>query len=269
MTFIEFWSDAEFKGKIRASVSPEHPNDLVNFSTVNALLEGFDYKDAVFASAPSNLDLNAPGSIIGGVTMTLADSRFLAANQTNTAENGLYNWNGANVPATRTADANTGAELRNAVVTVASGSGNTDDSVTYRQITQSVTLGTSPIIWQVHASNTPNASETTAGKVQRATLLELETGTDTIKYVTPALLASWSGKRRSITTNPFGDGINTVFVITHTLTDTSPSVEVIRNSGNRDTVGVFTERLSNTSIRLTFAATAVPPINGFVAKLLA
>jgi hypothetical protein len=60
-----------------------------------------------------------------------------------------------------------------------------------------------------------------------------------------------------------------VFVITHTLTDTNPSVEVIRNSGNRDTVGVFTERLSNTSIRLTFASTAVPPVNGFVAKLLA
>jgi hypothetical protein len=27
--------------------------------------------------------------------------------------------------------------------------------------------------------------------------------------------------------------------------------------------------LSNTSIRLTFASTAVPPVNGFVAKLLA
>jgi hypothetical protein len=66
MTFIEFWSDTEFKGKIRASVAPENPNDLVNFGTVNALLEGFDYKDAVFASAPSNINLNAPGSTIGG-----------------------------------------------------------------------------------------------------------------------------------------------------------------------------------------------------------
>lgn len=269
MSFIEFWSDAEFKGKIRASVAPENPNDLVNFGTVNALLEGFDYKDAVFASAPSNLNLNAPGSVIGGVTMTLANSRFIAANQTDNAENGLYNWNGASVAATRTADASTGNELRNAIVTVASGSGNNDDGVTYRQITQSVTLGTSPVIWQVHGSGIPDASESTPGKVQRATLAELEAGTDTVKYVTPALLASWSGRRRSVTTNPFGDGINTVFVITHTLTDTSPSVEVIRNSGNRDTVGVFTERLSNTSIRLTFAATAVPPVNGFVCKLLA
>ena len=268
MTFIEFWSDVEFKGKIQASVAPENPNDLVNFGTVNALLEGFDYKDAVFASAPSNINLNAPGSIIGGVTMTLANSRFITANQTNNTENGLYNWNGASVPATRTADASTGAELRNAIVTVAS-SGNNDDGVTYRQITQSVTIGTSAIIWQVHGSGVPDATETTAGKVQRATLTELEAGTDTIKYVSPALLASWSGRRRSVTTNPFGDGTNTVFVITHTLTDTNPSVEVIRNSGNRDTVGVFTERLSNTSIRLTFASTAVPSVNGFVAKLLA
>jgi hypothetical protein len=269
MTFIEFWSDTEFKGKIRASVAPENPNDLVNFGTLNALLEGFDYKDAVFASAPSNINLNAPGSTIGGATMTLANSRFIAANQTNNTENGLYNWNGASVAATRTADASTGAELRNAIVTVASGSGNNDEGVTYRQITQSVTLGTSPIIWQVHGAGVPDASETTAGKVQRATLAELETGTDTAKYVTPSLLASWSGRRRSVTTNPFGDGTNTVFVITHTLTDTNPSVEVIRNSGNRDTVGVFTERLSNTSIRLTFASTAVPSVNGFVAKLLA
>ena len=269
MTFIEFWSDTEFKGKIRASVAPENPSDLVNFGTLNALLEGFDYKDAVFASAPSNINLNAPGSVIGGVTMTLANSRFIAANQTNNTENGLYNWNGASVPATRTADASTGAELRNAIVTVASGSGNNDEGVTYRQITQSVTLGTSPIIWQVHGAGVPDASETTSGKVQRATLAELEAGTDTAKYVTPSLLASWSGRRRSVTTNPFGDGTNTVFVITHTLTDTNPSVEVIRNSGNRDTVGVFTERLSNTSIRLTFASTAVPSVNGFVAKLLA
>lgn len=269
MTFIEFWSDVEFKGKIRASVSPENPNDLVNFGTVNALLEGFDYKDAVFASALSNINLNAPGSVIGGVTMSLANSRFIVANQTNNTENGLYDWNGASVPATRTADASTGAELRNAIVTVASGSGNNDDGVTYRQITQSVTLGTSPVIWQVHGSGIPDATEITAGKVQRATLAELEAGTDTAKYVTPSLLASWSGRRRSVTTNPFGDSTNTVFVITHTLTDTNPSVEVIRNSGNRDTVGVFTERLSNTSIRLSFASTAVPPVNGFVAKLIA
>jgi hypothetical protein len=269
MTFLEFWSDVEFKGKIRASVAPENPDDLVNFGTVNALLEGFDYKDAVFASAPSNINLNAPGSVIGGVTMALANSRFIAANQTNNTENGLYNWNGASVPATRTADANTGAELKNAIVTVASGSGNNDDGVTYRQITQSVTLGTSPVIWQVHGSGIPDATETTAGKVQRATLSELEAGTDTTKYVTPDLLNLWSGRRKSVTTSPFGDGLNTVFVITHTLTDTNPSVEVIRNSGNRDTVGVFTERLSNTSIRLTFAATSVPPVNGFVAKLLA
>jgi hypothetical protein len=269
MTFIEFWSDTEFKGKIRASVAPENPNDLVNFGTLNALLEGFDYKDAVFASAPSNINLNAPGSTIGGVTMSLANPRFIAANQTNNTENGLYDWNGDSVPATRTADASTGAELRNAIVTVASGSGNNDEGVTYRQITQSVTLGTSPVIWQVHGAGIPDASETTAGKVQRATLAELEAGADTAKYVTPSLLASWSGRRRSVTTNPFGDGTNTVFVITHTLTDTNPSVEVIRNSGNRDTVGVFTERLSDTSIRLTFASTAVPSVNGFVAKLLA
>ena len=93
MTFIEFWSDAEFKGEIRASAAPENPSDLVNFSTVTALLEGFDYKDAVFASAPSNINLNAPGSVIGGVTMSLANSRFIVVNQTMQAENGLYNWN--------------------------------------------------------------------------------------------------------------------------------------------------------------------------------
>jgi len=264
---FEPWSDVEFKGKIQASVAPENPNDLVNFGTVNALLEGFDYKDAVLASAPSNINLNAPGSVIGGVTMTLANSRFIAANQTNNTENGLYNWNGASVLATRTADASTGAELRNAIVTVASGTGNNDNGVTYRQITQSVTLGISPVIWQVHGSGVPDASETTAGKVQRATLAELEAGTDTAKYVTPSLLASWSGRHLTVTTPPFGDGVNTVFVITHTLVDINPGVDIIRNSGNRDTVGVFTERLSNTSIRLTFASTAIPPVNGFVAKL--
>ena len=48
----------------------------------------------------------------------VAADRFLAKNQTAPAENGIYIWNGAAVAATRALDANTAAELEQAIVTV-------------------------------------------------------------------------------------------------------------------------------------------------------
>lgn len=70
-------------------------------------------KVPVLVASTANIDLSAPGASIDGKTMT-ATSRdtFLAKNQTAGAENGIYRWNGAAVPATRIPEADANGKIR-------------------------------------------------------------------------------------------------------------------------------------------------------------
>lgn len=86
--------------------TPTLANELVNKSYVdNAFAQIQDAKDAVDAASTGNIDLSAPGATIDGVTMAAGD-RFLAKDQTDPVENGIYVWNGDAVPATRADDFN-------------------------------------------------------------------------------------------------------------------------------------------------------------------
>lgn len=67
-------------------------------------------RDPARVAPPGNINIAAPGAALDTVTM-VANDRVLLPNQTNGAQNGLWSWNGAAVPMTRTADANTSTKL--------------------------------------------------------------------------------------------------------------------------------------------------------------
>lgn len=86
----------------------------------------------------------ANGQTIDGVVLATND-RILIKNQASATENGVYTVNASGAP-TRSADADTGAELVGAFTYVMSGTANT--GVNYIQTTPSpITLGSSSIVW--------------------------------------------------------------------------------------------------------------------------
>ena len=222
----------------------------VNFQTMEEYFTGLNEKAAVLASSSGNINLAAPGSTIGGVTMPL-NGRFLALSQTNNTQNGIYLWQGASTPAVRALDANTSAELTNATVYVPDPTGTTV-GVNYRQITRNPVIGTDPIIWTVQGSSVPEATTTTPGRVMLATAANINNNTDTGKAVTvEALLGSSVIKRQAKAT--IGNGTDSAFPISHIFNTFDVDVKVRRTAGDRADVYPDITRPTTGSITVTFS----------------
>ena len=87
---------------------------------VAAAVAGLSWKDEVRVATTGNVNLSAPGSSHDGVTLANGE-RFLAWIQSAPTENGIYIFNGAASPATRSTDADSGAELVSASCYVSEG----------------------------------------------------------------------------------------------------------------------------------------------------
>jgi hypothetical protein len=112
-------------------------------SFVSAAVANIGRVAAVDAALATNINLAAPGASIDGVAMS-AGKTFLAAGQTDPKQTGKYDWNGAATPATRSADADTGAELVQAQIRVKPG-GTLNPGKTFINDQSSITLGSTNI----------------------------------------------------------------------------------------------------------------------------
>lgn len=224
-----------------------NPQDAATVAQLNAAVEGLAWKDSVRVSTQGNLNLAAPGATIDGITMASGD-RFLARSQTTGSENGIYIWNGAATPATRSLDASTFNELEQAVLTVEEG---TNAGASYRQTVVNGTIGSTTNTWTSFGTASGAASETSSGIAELATQAETDAGTDDLRIVTPLKLATSPWAKRQFTAN-IGDGSATSYAVTHNLNTNNVSIEVIRNSGNRDTVIVECRRTSVNQATIVF-----------------
>lgn len=227
---------------------------------LQSYVEGLNWKDSVRVKTQGNVDLAAPGATIDGVSMSSGD-RFLAGSQTSAPENGIYVWTGAATPATRALDASTFAELEAAVVVIEEG---TDAGTAWRQTAVNGVIGTNDITWTSFVAAVPNASESTAGKVELATQTETNAGTDDERAITPLKLTNWSGKTKRYTAE-IGDGSATSFTLTHNLDSRALQVAVYRNSGNYDQIECEVRHTSTSAVTLLF--TSAPTSNQFVAVI--
>ena len=88
-------------------LDPASPPSLVpvdpQFFHVRVELTRTTYTRVATTPAIGNLTLNIPPAVIGGVTMATGDKVWVRY-QTTSSENGLYAWNGAAIPMTRTSD---------------------------------------------------------------------------------------------------------------------------------------------------------------------
>jgi hypothetical protein len=230
----------------------------VEFAQFNAAIEGIAWKDNARVSTSSNINLAAPGATLDGVTMALND-RFVPRGQTTTAENGIYVWNGAAVPASRAPDASTFEELESAVITIDEG---TSAGVTYRQTAVNGVIGTNAVTWSTFGTSAPPASESTAGIAEIATQSEFDTGTDDARIVTPLKLANWAGRSRVLGAT-FGDGTATQFDFTHNFGTRNVTVTVYRNGTPWDRILCDDSRPDVNTARVNFAG--APASNQFIA----
>ena len=191
------------------ATAPQSPATLAQ---VNALVEGLAWKDNAVVATQANINLLSPGATVDGITMVAGD-RMVVRAQTAGAENGIYIWNGAAVAATRSIDASTIDELKNATLTVDQG---TSAATTYRQSVITGVLDTIALNFAVFGTSAPAASETVPGIAELATQVETDAGTDDLRIVTPLKLKNFSGlvKRASVT---FGDGTATQYTLNHNL----------------------------------------------------
>lgn len=227
---------------------------------------GLKQKDPVTVRTTGNIDLASPGTTIATVDMSTApNKRFLVAAQTTNTQNGVYFWNGAAVPATRTADANSAAELNSALVPVVDGA---DAGKDFRQTALITTLGTDPITFAQFGTSAAQATESSAGIAEIATQAETDTGTDDLRLVTPLKLANYSRLAKRYN-NVFGDGSATQFTFTHNFNTRDVVWDVKDNSGNFPSFDVDFDCPTVNTSRVTFEAGLAPSASGCRIVILA
>jgi hypothetical protein len=253
----KIFTDFDFQSvsKITNLPAPGSAGDAAPKSYVDSLVEGLAWKDSCRVATQANLNLASPGGTIDGITMVSGD-RVLVRAQTTTSQNGIYIWNSAAVAMTRALDADTFAELEQAIATVEKG---TSSATSYRQDQINGTIEVSAVNWVTFGTAAPTASETTAGIAEIATQSEVNIGTDDQRFVTPSKLANWSGRIKKYAVS-FGDGTNTSYTVTHNLATLDVQVTLFNSSTGDEVIADVTHATINT---LTIVFNTAPTLNAY------
>jgi hypothetical protein len=97
------------------------------------------------AAAVSHVELANPGANLGGVDIVSGD-RILLTAEANSADNGVYVWQGPSIALVRTSDTDTASEISYAALRVTDGNG----AGYWQQTAQILNLGSDPQRWRSH-----------------------------------------------------------------------------------------------------------------------
>ena len=133
--------------RLMAIADPQAETDAVNLQSARRLVQGVTArKEAVRAVAVTNINLASPGAAIDGVTLANGDRVLLTA-QTTGSQNGIYDFNGSGSALTRSADADSDAELKPGSQVFVS-EGTTYDNSTWQLTTNGpIVVGTTALTW--------------------------------------------------------------------------------------------------------------------------
>jgi hypothetical protein len=142
-------ADVAFNAKkITGLADPSSPQDAATKAYVDATAVGLDIKPSVRVAASTTITIASPGATIDGVTMAAGDRVLLLAQggavATPHAANGIYVWNGAATPMTRSGDADTSGEVNSGLFTFVE-EGTNDNTGWVLSTNNPITLGTTAI----------------------------------------------------------------------------------------------------------------------------
>ena len=235
---------------ITGLADPANPQEAATKNYVDGAIRGLDWKQEVAAASTGNVTLATPGTSIDGVTL-VAQDRVLLKNQTAGAENGIYVWTASGSALTRALDANTGALLSGATVTVQKGTVNADRI--YRQNADDpITVGTTSLTWvQVGAGGGGEIVTAGAGMTKTGTTLDvgqgtgIVVGTDTVAIDTAVVNRKYSTAigNGSLTSIPVSHNLGTRDVVCQVYDATTYDevlVDSVRTDANTVTLGFAT-----------------------------
>lgn len=232
--------------KITNLAAPTADTDATNKAYVDSVAAGQKWKVGVATATTTNINLSNTYSTIDGITLA-ASMRVLVKDQTNTSENGIYEYTGSGF--VRAADSDTATELNSAIVSVQGGTTNVNK--TFRQALVVATLDTDSITWEVFGSAVSDASQTQKGAVRLATQEEVNAGSSTILAISPATLKGsvYAPKKFAST---IGDNNSTSFTVTHNLGTTDVSVNVI-DLATKSSILTQVDVLTINTVQIQFA----------------
>lgn len=221
--------------------------DLATYGQLLSLMNGKDFKDGARAGSSANVNVSAPGTTVGGVTMSVND-RVLLLGQTSAAENGLWVFNGSGSAMTRPADFVTGEVTQGATAVVDEGT----LAATQWTLTTSgaITVGTTGLSFTQTtggASYSPgNGIQISSGSIS----IKLPAGSGLIAdgtglYVDPAVVPRKYAQA-------IGDGSATSITVTHNLGTRDVAVALYDTSTFEELDTYFTRATANTVV-LSFA----------------
>lgn len=224
------------------------PSALATKTYVDNSVQGLSWKQAVRVASTANITIASAltnASTIDGITVATGD-RVLLKDQSTASQNGIYTVV-ASGAASRTADADTSAEIDSMTVYVEQGTANAD--TVWTLTTDNPTLGSTSLTYaQVNGGTVPTATTSTAGKVQLATTAETQAKTDTAKAVTPSGLTDFTRKYSAT----IGDGSTTAIAVTHSL-GTKDVISQVRQVSDDAVVECDMVNTSTTVTTFTFA----------------
>jgi hypothetical protein len=135
-------------------------DEPVVLAQVMAMINRNAFKDDARVKTTGNIAIASPGATIDTVSMVAGD-RVLVASQSTNTENGIYIWNGAAVPMTRSLDAATFDDLESALILISEGS---QLGTRWRQAAVNGVIGTNAINFIPDIASVPSATEGTAGR---------------------------------------------------------------------------------------------------------
>lgn len=161
----------------------------IDSSFLPAMDNAYDWKESCRVAVETNVNLAAPGATIDGVTMANGE-RFLAAGQTAGAENGIYVFNGAATPATRSTDADTSAEVTSQLRTPIS-EGTRANQIAYLTTNDPIVLDTTVLVFafQNPSNLIGGAGITIASSIVSIDLLDTDSGLELVGAGNAAELA--------------------------------------------------------------------------------
>ena len=138
---IDLTATYTYSGAVRGQ-TPSNSADFTTKSYVDGLVgAGVFWKEPAVVASIANVNIASPGASIDSISLSSGD-RVLLKDQSTGSENGIYVWNGAAAAMTRSADANSAAEVEGAAIFVNQGT-NSDEA--YVQTADNVTLGSTAL----------------------------------------------------------------------------------------------------------------------------